>query len=104
MNRLVARNMHIRRHLLLEHPLDEHLIYGCCDERICVRLRALVAVRGLCGPLRAGLAYPLTSVIVTSELSGAGVAQKVFSHTAAHSDSTSGIDVRIARFAPRDRS
>lgn len=39
-NRLVACNMCIRRHLLLEHPLDEDLKYGCDEEGIYLRLRA----------------------------------------------------------------
>lgn len=38
--RLVAGNMCIRRSLLLQHPLDEDLKYGCDEEGIYLRLRA----------------------------------------------------------------
>ncbi|MFQ5429969.1 MAG: glycosyltransferase family 2 protein [Phycisphaerae bacterium] len=38
--RLVAGNMCIRRNLLIEHPLDEDLQYGCDEEGIFLRLRA----------------------------------------------------------------
>jgi glycosyltransferase involved in cell wall biosynthesis len=38
-NRLVGCNMCIRRSLLLEHPLDEDLKYGCDEEGIYLRLR-----------------------------------------------------------------
>ena len=38
--RLVAGNMCIRRRLLLEHPLDEDLKYGCDEEGLYLRLRA----------------------------------------------------------------
>lgn len=38
--RLVGGNMCIRRELLLKHPLDEDLKYGCDEEGIYLRLRA----------------------------------------------------------------
>ena len=38
--RLVAGNMCLRRELLLVHPLDEDLKYGCDEEGIYLRLRA----------------------------------------------------------------
>jgi glycosyltransferase involved in cell wall biosynthesis len=38
--RLVAGNMCIRRSLLLQHPLDEDLKYGCDEEGIYLRLKA----------------------------------------------------------------
>lgn len=38
--RLVAGNMCIRRSLLLRHPLDEDLKYGCDEEGIYLRLKA----------------------------------------------------------------
>jgi len=38
--RLVGGNMCIRRELLLQHPLDEDLKYGCDEEGIYLRLKA----------------------------------------------------------------
>ena len=39
--RLAIGNMGIRRHLMLTHPLEEDLKYGCNEEGIYLRLRAL---------------------------------------------------------------
>lgn len=39
-NRLSGGNMSVRRDLLLEHPLDEDLKYGCDEEGLYLRLRS----------------------------------------------------------------
>lgn len=81
-NRLVACNMCIRRHLLLEHPLDEDLKYGCDEEGIYLRLRAAGFSQRFVPDAHVRHEHRLTarSLLSQARLGGAGAAWLVYKY------------------------